>query len=61
MLRFCLKNQAYHASVKIELKEKVYIRRLRRTLSSLADASIGSDKLVQTVGGAGYRFTERKY
>jgi two-component system phosphate regulon response regulator PhoB len=37
----------------------VHIRRLRKALSSIPEATIEYDKLVQTVRGAGYRFSVR--
>lgn len=37
----------------------VHIRRLRKALSSVEGASIDYDKLIQTVRGAGYRFSVR--
>ena len=37
----------------------VHIRRLRKALSSVEDTSIDYDKLIQTVRGAGYRFSIR--
>lgn len=37
----------------------VHIRRLRKALSSVEDASIDYAKLIQTVRGAGYRFSVR--
>lgn len=39
----------------------VHIRRLRKALSSIADTSIDYAKLVQTVRGAGYRFSVRQF
>jgi two-component system phosphate regulon response regulator PhoB len=38
----------------------VHIRRLRKALSSVENASIDYAKLVQTVRGAGYRFSDRQ-
>ncbi len=39
----------------------VHIRRLRKALSSVENTSIAYDKLVQTVRGAGYRFSVRQF
>jgi two-component system phosphate regulon response regulator PhoB len=39
----------------------VHIRRLRQALSSVEGTSIDYAKLVQTVRGAGYRFSVRQF
>ena len=42
-----------------ERTKDVHIRRLRKALSSVENTTIDYDKLIQTVRGAGYRFSVR--
>lgn len=55
-----IQNSVWGGNVYLEERTiDVHIRRLRKALSSVANASIEYDKLVQTVRGAGYRFSVR--
>ncbi|NQV70729.1 MAG: phosphate regulon transcriptional regulator PhoB [Pseudohongiella sp.] len=55
-----IQNQVWASNVYLDERTiDVHIRRLRKALSSIEDASIDYSKLVQTVRGAGYRFSVR--
>ncbi len=55
-----IQNAVWGANVYLEERTiDVHIRRLRKALSSIENASISYAKLIQTVRGAGYRFSVR--
>ncbi|PCJ26881.1 MAG: phosphate regulon transcriptional regulatory protein PhoB [SAR86 cluster bacterium] len=55
-----IQNSVWGGNVYLEERTiDVHIRRLRKALSSISTTSIDYDKLVQTVRGAGYRFSVR--
>ncbi len=53
-----IQDSVWGANVYLEERTiDVHIRRLRKALSSIQDSAIEYDKLIQTVRGAGYRFS----
>lgn len=57
-----IQNAVWGGNVYLEERTiDVHIRRLRKALSSVADTTIDYAKLVQTVRGAGYRFSVRQF